>query len=95
MITHVVLFRLKDRSPASVEATARVLRDMDGKIEQLRGLEVGVDRLRSPRSYDIALIAKFDSMEDLNAYQVHPVHRKVVEHMQQAAEASVSVDYES
>lgn len=95
MITHVVLFRLKDRSPASVEATARVLRDMDGKIEQLRGLEVGVDRLGSPRSYDIALIAKFDSMEDLNAYQVHPVHQKVVEHMKQAAETSVSVDYES
>ena len=95
MITHIVLFKLKDRSQESVARTAAVLRDMEGKIDVLRHLEVGTDVLHSERSYDIALYTKFDSMEDLNAYQVHPVHKLVIEHMQTVREASVSVDYES
>jgi len=95
LITHIVFFKLKDRTPESVEKTAQVLRDMEGKIEQLRHLEVGVDVLHSERSYDIALITKFDSLADLDAYQVHPVHKKVIEHMNQARESSVAVDYES
>ncbi|MFC4306001.1 Dabb family protein [Cohnella boryungensis] len=95
MITHIVFFKLKDRSPESIERTAQVLRDMEGKIDELRHLEVGLDVLHSERSYDIALVTKFDSMDDLQAYQVHPVHKKVIEHMTLVREASVSVDYES
>lgn len=95
MITHIVLFKLKDRSPESVQATADVLRAMEGQIEQLRKLEVGVDVLHTERSYDIALTTIFDSLDDLQAYQVHPVHQKVIEHMSQVRESAVSVDYES
>lgn len=95
MITHIVMFKLKDRSPESVERTAQVLRDMEGKIEELRYLEVGKDVLHTDRSYDIALVTKFDSLEALKAYQVHPVHIKVIEHMTEVREASVAVDYES
>jgi len=95
LITHIVFFKLKDNSPAKVEETAQVLRNMEGKIEQLKYIEVGVDILHSERSYDIALITKFDSMADLDAYQVHPVHQKVIEHMSVVRESSVAVDYES
>ncbi|GBF72890.1 stress responsive protein [Paenibacillus sp. 598K] len=95
MITHIVLFKLKDRSPESVQATADVLRAMEGQIEQLRKLEVGVDVLHTERSYDIALTTVFDSLDDLQAYQVHPVHQKVIEHMSQVRESAASVDYES
>ncbi|WP_020616970.1 Dabb family protein [Paenibacillus daejeonensis] len=95
MITHIVLFKLKDRSPESVQATADVLRNMEGKIEQLKKLEVGTDVLHTERSYDIALTTVFDSLDDLQAYQVHPVHQKVIEHMSQVRDSAVSVDYES
>ncbi|RJE89767.1 Dabb family protein [Paenibacillus sp. 1011MAR3C5] len=95
MITHIVFFKLKDNSPESVERTAQVLRDMEGKIDELKHIEVGIDVLHSERSYDIALITKFDSMAALEVYQVHPVHKKVIEHMTQVREASVSVDFES
>ncbi|QJD83803.1 Dabb family protein [Cohnella herbarum] len=95
MITHIVLFKLKDRSPESIATTVQVLRDMEGKIDELRHLEVGTDVLHSERSYDIGLITKFDSLEALQAYNVHPVHKKVIEHMTSVREASVSVDYES
>ncbi len=93
MIKHIVLFKLKDRSADNVERAAQVLRDMEGKIEVLRTIEVGIDVLHSERSYDIALTTSFDSLEDLETYQVHPVHQKVIEYMTSVRESSISVDY--
>ncbi|MBH5318252.1 Dabb family protein [Paenibacillus sp. GSMTC-2017] len=95
MITHIVSFKLKDNSEESIARTVAVLRNMEGKIDELKHIEVGVDFLRSERSYDIVLITKFESKEALDAYQVHPEHKIVIEHMLQAREASVSVDFES
>lgn len=95
MITHIVFFKLKDRSAESIERTAQVLRNLEGKIEELKSIEVGIDVLHSERSYDIALITKFDSMEGLDAYQVHPEHKIVIEHMSHARESSVCVDFSS
>jgi len=95
MITHIVFFKLKDRSPENIAETVQVLRNMEGKIEELKAIEVGTDIIHSERSYDIALVTKFDSLAALDAYQVHPEHQKVIAHMTQVREASVSVDYES
>ncbi|MGG6314456.1 Dabb family protein [Paenibacillus macerans] len=94
MIKHIVLFKLKDASPESIERTVSVLRGLEGKVEQLRSLEVGTDVIRSPRSYDIALIATFDSLEDLEGYQIHPEHKKVIVHMTEVRESQVAVDFE-
>lgn len=97
MITHVVLFKLKDRSLQSVEKARDVLLGLKvkGKIPVLRYLEVGIDVLHSERSYDLALITKFDSMEDLQAYQVHPVHLEVAKYITAARESAIAVDFES
>jgi len=94
VITHIVLFKLKDRSPGNLEKTREVLASMSGKIPQLRHLEVGVDLLHTDRSFDLALVAKFDSLEDLNAYQVHHEHQQVIKYMLTVRESAVAVDYE-
>ncbi len=95
MITHIVLFKLKDRSAESVEKARDVLLGMKGKIPQLKYIETGMDIVRSDRSYDIALITKFDSLEELISYQAHPVHMKVAAYINSVKESSVSVDFES
>ncbi|GIP32685.1 Dabb family protein [Paenibacillus sp. J2TS4] len=95
MITHIVFFKLKERTEAVVAETVQVLKNMEGKIPQLRYIEVGADVLHTERSYDIALVTKFDSLEDLDAYQVHPVHQEVIKYMSTVRESSVAVDYES
>ena len=95
MITHVVLFKLKDRSPQSIEKAKDVLLGLKGKIPLLRYLDVGTDVLRSERSYDIALITKFDSMDDLQAYQVHPIHLEVAKYITAVRESAIAVDFES
>ena len=96
MITHIVLFKLKDPSPENIAATRTILLGMNGKIPEIRRLEVGADVLRSERSYDLALTACFDSLVDLQAYQVHPCHADdVVPHIRAVCSSVVAVDYES
>lgn len=94
-LTHVVLFKLKDRSPEAVEKTAHVLRSLDGKIAALQGIEVGVNVVPSARAYDIALITRFASLADMELYQVHPIHQGVLAHMREVMEGAAAVDFES
>ena len=95
MITHIVLFKLADPSSENLTATRNKLLSMDGKIDLLRHLEVGVDVIRSERSYDIALTTRFDSLADLQTYQIHPYHAgEVIPHMKAVCSAIVAVDYE-
>lgn len=95
MVTHVVMFKLSDPTAENLSATRDKLLSMNGKIGQLRHLEAGIDVIRSERSYDIVLITKFDSLQDLQEYQVHPYHAgEVVPHMKSVCSSIVAVDYE-
>lgn len=95
MITHIVFFKLTEPSQANLSAVREILSSMQGTIPQLRQLEVGVDLVRSERSYDLALVTRFDSIEDLQDYQVHPYHAEtVVPFIKQLAKSTVTVDYE-
>lgn len=94
MVTHIVFFRFNDQ--AQVPVAKELLLSMAGKIPVLRHLEAGMDVVRSERSYDLALVTKFDSMADLDAYQVHPYHAgEVVPFMKANCSSVVAVDYES
>jgi len=95
MIKHIVLFKLKDKSPANVDETVKVLRSMEGKVPMLRGIEVGKDFLHSGRSFDVALIVKLDDEKALEAYQNDSYHCDVVKkHMHAVREDSVAIDFE-
>lgn len=93
MITHIVLFELKDPTPANIDETAGVLRAMEGQIPELASIEVGVDELRTDRSLHIALTTKHESWEAYETYQGHPLHQKVLAHMKQVVARAVAVDY--
>jgi hypothetical protein len=96
MITHIVLFKLSNPTSEGISTVRDKLLSMDGKIAQLRHLEVGVDVIRSERSYDVALMTRFDSLDDLQAYQVHPYHAgEVVPLMKSLCSSIVAADYES
>ena len=95
MITHIVMWKLKDRSPANAQRAQTLLTSMKGRIPGLLDLEAGVDYLRSERSFDVALITRHESREALDQYQVHPIHEEVKKVMLELRDASVSVDFES
>ena len=94
MIKHTVCFKLKDNSPEECNKAAQILRSMDGNVELLRGIEVGVDFLHSPRSYDIILQVLLDDEKALEGYQKDEYHCSVVKkHMHSVAESSVAIDF--
>lgn len=92
MLAHIVLFKLKNKEDAG--RVKEKLLGMIGKIPQLRFLEVGLDVFQSERSYDVALYSKFDSLQAMQEYAVHPVHLDVVEFLKELRESTITVDYE-
>lgn len=94
MFTHVVFFKLKERTDANREKVRDILLNMEGKIPQLKYLEVGADVCHSERSYDICLITRFDSYEAMMEYQVHSYHQnEVLKPLKELVEDSKAVDY--
>lgn len=100
MVTHIVFFKLMKSPPeGSPEENEAILLDMlrglPQHIPQVQELEAGKDFSDSPASYDIGLITRFSSREDLETYRIHPEHQKVVDFIQKTTEARAVVDFET
>ncbi len=95
MITHIALIKLVHSNAETIEEAREVVAGMAGKIPQLRHFEVGANVLPSYRSFDLAVVAKFDSLDDLEAYQNHPVHIEVLKYLQGVRKSVITVDYET
>ena len=94
MVKHIVCFKLKDNSEEMLEKTKDILLSMQGNVPMLKGIEVGVDFLHSPRSYDVILQTLLDDEKALDDYQNDDYHCNVVKkHMHAVAESSVAIDY--
>ncbi len=95
MLTHVVFFKLSERTPENAQKLREVLLSMTGHIPQIRHMEVGVNVVPSERAYDVALYQHFDSLHDLQEYQAHPNHQDVLKYILAVTASRVSVDYEN
>ncbi len=91
MITHVVLFKLMPEHKDEATRCRDLLMALPATITQIKHYEIGLNMVESPRAYDFALISKFESLPDLEAYQVHADHQVIVPMM----ESIISVDYEN
>ncbi len=95
MIRHIVLFKLKNPTPAECNRAKEVLLSMRGKVPEIVDIEVGVDFLHSERSYDVALQVTVADRAALDAYQCDPYHVGAVKpHMHAVRSGSVAIDYE-
>jgi len=74
MFTHIVLFKLKESTTENLKFVEKTLLSMNGMIKELKQLEVGIDVIKSDRSYDIGLITRFDNKEDYLSYDVNEFH---------------------
>ncbi|MDF2569742.1 MAG: Stress responsive alpha-beta barrel protein [Sporomusa sp.] len=95
MITNNLLLKLKQRDNKNIAKAKDILLSMQGSIETLRSVKVEVDIRHTASSYDIILITEFASMEDFEAYLVHPVHVEVSKYIASVLETGASVCYES
>ena len=99
MIKHIVMWTLKDSAEGADKATnaakmKQLLEALPPLIPFLRHLEVGVDVFAASPACDVILSTTFDTRADLDAYQVHPEHVKVVGFVKQVVTARSVVDYE-
>jgi len=71
-----------------------VLEDLKNKISVIKQIEVGINFNKSSAAYDVVLYSEFDSEQDLQAYQKHPDHVKVVDFVNEIRDDRAVVDYE-
>lgn len=91
MVRHVVCQKYIDKRNALL--AAEKLRALMGVVPSLRSMEVGIDELCAERSYDLVILATFDDMEGLHAYDAHPAHQEVRAFIHPLNAGSISVDY--
>ena len=93
MVKHIVMFKLTEKTEANLAQVVDALKGMEGRIESLKHIEVGVDFKGSDRSYDVVLTTHFDDVQGLEQYIAHPIHQPVVALIRSLCSGSVVVDY--
>jgi len=93
MVKHVVMFKLKEKNQKNLDFAVSTLSNLEGKIETLRFVEIGLDFQNSDRSYDIVLTTHFEDKAGFDAYKGHPNHLPVIDEMRKLCSSSVVVDY--
>lgn len=99
MIKHIVFWKLKEEAngldkAGNAAAIKEKLESLNGKIEGLIRLEVGMDFLHSAESADVVLYSEFVSKDALAYYQQHPLHQASMPFIAEARSERRVVDYE-
>jgi len=95
MIKHIVLFKFKDENKeVFMKQAKQELEDLVNKIEELKGIEIGINYLDDDKMPDLSLTSTFENKEGLKVYATHPEHIKVVELIKPMAIGRWVVDYE-
>ena len=94
MIRHTVLFKFKpDFPPADRQAWITGLNKMAGNIPGMLSLTHGADVLETERSFDYAIVADFETVEDIAVYSTHPLHEPLKSYSFPNSQQILSVDF--
>ncbi|AQS06290.1 Dabb family protein [Clostridium beijerinckii] len=93
MIINNLLLKLKNRDADSIKRTQEVLLSMRGKIDVLIDIQAEINIRPGESNYDIILITKFASLEDLDKYLIHPDHLEVAKFIGSVLDTQASVCY--
>lgn len=100
MLKHIVFFKLAEEAEGNTKIqNAQIIKNqlenLIHYIPELRKIEVGINSLDAPQdNYDLVLYSEFDNMKDLDIYQKHPDHQKVLAFISKVRIARAAVDYE-
>lgn len=99
MIKHIVFWKLREEALGNDKATnAQLIKEkleaLNGRIEGLLKLEIGIDFVHGSMSGDVALYSEFATKEDLDFYQEHPLHKAVQSFVIEVRSDRMVVDYE-
>ena len=95
MVKHIVMWKLKnnlDKENTAVEIKNK-LEGLQGRIDGLLHIEVGIDFSQTDASADVMLYSEFADAEALSAYQTHPEHVAIAGFVKSVAAERRLVDY--
>jgi len=93
MVINNLILKLKNRDAESIKKTQEVLLSMKGKIDVLIDIQAEVNIRPGQSNYDIILITKFESLENLDKYLADPVHLEVAKFIGSVLDTQASVCY--
>jgi hypothetical protein len=98
MIKHIVLWKLKEISTEGTKDETSVLLknkllSLKNIIPEIITIEVGINTPEVQGNFDIVLMVEFANLQDLDVYQNHPAHLKVVEFVKLVREERVAIDF--
>ena len=93
MVTHIVLWNLKDKTQKAQQGgeMKRRLEALVGVVPGLSSAQVGLGF----NGFDVGLVCTLDSREALDAYQCHPAHMAVKEYVHTVIAERVYCDFEN
>ena len=99
MIKHVVMWTVKGSEEGVDKAVAlktikEKLDSLNGNIEGMNSLQVGINSPVTPESFDVCLITEHVSWEALTFYQDHPAHKEVAGYIGQVRKGRTVADFE-
>ena len=99
MIKHVVMWKLKEHAEGADKLQNALkmisqLENLKDHIPEIVQMEAGRNMNPSAASFDVAMYSSFVTKEDLETYQTHSEHTKVVAFISKVEENRVVVDYE-
>jgi hypothetical protein len=95
MLQHYVLIKYRAGTRRQhIEAFCDKMLALRSLIDAVDGLEIGRDELHDPRSWDLILIMRFQSVAALRGYQQHPEHRAVMQFNDPHVAHIASVDFQ-
>ena len=96
MIKHIVMwdFATDEDLDLVKENFKNRLEGLKDRIDTIIKIEVGFNINGTPSAKDIVLYSEFGSMDDLNAYQIHPAHVEVGSYIKSVTKDRIVADYE-
>jgi len=98
MIRHVVSWKLitedAEGKAAGFDTISTALEALPALIPEIRSLQVGRNIAYPDGNWDVVLIADYDSLEALEAYQVHPDHQAAAAIIRPLVAERANVDFE-
>ncbi len=99
MIKHIVFFGLAENAEGKSKAeNAEIIKsgleNLIHSIPEIKKIEVGINCPNAPKTnFDIALYSEFESLEALDIYQEHPLHKRVAAYIAKVKTSRAAVDY--
>ncbi len=100
MIRHIVMWKLKNEAEGAskkenAERLRRMIEALREPIPQIVELEVGFQMEPAENGFDVALVSSFRTRSDLELYQKHPEHQKVITFVRSVTRERAALDFES